>query len=160
MRITGPPIFGAGISRVNMSSSGRVRPAVVYNFPFWDQNGMVNTPPAATEYAPSNVPIRPLLNLAGFSQVRAQYGPDVSPGFAGSTAFIQYTVDLSGATGWTVLTGTVPTDQTGIPNGQVLTSAFVAIPAAAQGPVLLRWMFQGGNSATSSFFHLLGVEFR
>lgn len=74
---------------------------------------------------------------------------------AGSTINIQFTTDLTGATGWTDLSPTVNADA-----ANYAVSSVGSIPSAARTDVLLRIVGQGGNGTTSGTFQTVYLHVR
>jgi len=108
-------------------------------------------PLAATEYL-GNTIRRIFADLTGRTSIRFFAGYSVA-GFAGSVLRLQYTTDLTGAIGWTNLSGDLPID---VAAPAVQIRAADAIPAAAQGPVLVRVQGAGGNAVIDPVFVEVG----
>ena len=110
-------------------------------------------PAAATEFLGATSRRVPV-DLTGRNFVRWWVGMSVA-GAAGSTLKLQATTDLTGATGWTDLTGTVAINATGLQ-----LSAWTAIPDALKAFVLIRPQGAGGNGSTSPAFTGMGLAVR
>ncbi len=107
-----------------------------------------NQPDAVTElFAVANM--RTEFDLTGRTLIQAFCAGTV-PGGAGSKLLIQYTLDLSGATGWTDMS---PTACSVLCDGMLATNSpqigtEVAIPVAARTRVLLSVFSDGDATAT------------
>lgn len=124
-------------------------------------NNRIPAPPAGlTEMAPGVRLNRQRANLAGHATARAVWGYGDTAGAAGATARLQWTLDFTGAAGWTDLTPSVAIDQVAAGAVWVGVSAFGAIPAAAQTDVMLRWVVLGGDTVAIPSWNLLTLELR
>lgn len=110
-------------------------------------------PLAATEFL-GGTTRRIYVDLNGRNFYRWFLGVSVA-GTAASTMKIQYTTDLTGAGGWTDLTGTLSCFTPGL-----ILSVSGSVPSAAKGPVLLRPLGAGGDGSTSPVFSGIGIVVR
>ncbi len=119
-------------------------------------NTTITTPGAGV--AQWNDRWRTYVNLTGFTTAELVITV-MTAGAAGSTARVQYTTDLTGASGWTALdAGTGPSctsASTGVKN-----SGAVVLTAAARAPILIRPVTAGGDSVASPAFGVTRVDFR
>lgn len=111
-------------------------------------------PSAETEFL-SGPTRRTLADLTDRNYYRWYVGVSTAAS-AGSVMKLQYTTDLSGASGWTDLTGTQAVSTSGAFN----VSAWAAIPSAAKALVLIRMVASGGDGSTSANFTNIGVAVR
>lgn len=102
-------------------------------------------PAAVTEFMGSTIR-RFYSNLSGFTNIEAWTMLAV-PGVAGSVVRFQYTLDFSGATGWTDLSTNISLTSAGVPRSTV-----AAIPEAAKTSVLIRIVGELGNAAANPQF--------
>lgn len=87
------------------------------------------------------------VDLTEIDDVRLVTYMDVTAGIVGSFLFVQYTLDLTGAAGWTTIATNCDISAVG---GRA--SAWVAVPAAARAEVLVRLMGQGGDAVRDPIF--------
>lgn len=116
---------------------------------YWS-NVWTNMPAALTDY---DARLRAFADLTNMEEVRFQCAVGVA---GAATAFLrlQYTTDLTGATGWTTLVSN------SIAAVGFVLGSWTALPAGAKGPVLLRFAGEGGNAAADPNFGSVMAHFR
>lgn len=102
-----------------------------------------------------NKRLRRVENFADYTSCRL-IAYVVGSGSAGSSFFIEYTTDLSGATGWTALGATLAVDSTS--NDAPNIGSTVSIPTGAKTTILIRVMGTGGNGSSSPSFSNMYLE--
>lgn len=94
------------------------------------------------------------IDFTTINQVQLTCFMDVTAGVANSIISIEYTTDLTGATGWAELANSglvsCPCDAVGANNGSV-----TAIHASAKGSVLIRIRGSGGNGTVDPTFGMI-----
>lgn len=136
----------------------RARPRFRINFltPNTAAFTITNAPAAVTELGGVQR-FRTLADLRGISFAEI-FTIVTAAGFAGTTLGLQYTTDLTGATGWDYIDGgtgpSVPLDAT-----DLVQSGRFRITRAAQAPVALRLVTAGGNATADPAIGLTTVEF-
>jgi hypothetical protein len=93
-----------------------------------------------------------MVDLTNHNYVRYDCGVTVQ-GSSGSVVYLQYTTDLTGASGWTKLN----TTDTSLVGTGYKGGAWDVIPTAAKGLVLVRIAGQGGDGAADPVIARLGV---
>lgn len=101
---------------------------------------------------------RKYIDLSGQSEANFTIYLHVA-GATGSIVYLEYTTDLTGATGWTALGGLGVFNLSLTSTGWV-SSGWVSIAAGAKAPVLLRVMGSGGNGTADPQFLSIAAQFR
>ncbi|NAZ73877.1 hypothetical protein GTQ99_00330 [Kineococcus sp. T13] len=92
--------------------------------------------------------------MANFAKLTAQV---LGGGAAGASLSVDYTTDLSGATGWTSMQlATLTVDSVGYRNN----ADWALVPDAAKGDVLIRIMGSGGDGTTTANFASIFFHYR
>jgi hypothetical protein len=114
-----------------------------------------NQPNASTELWGGTTQHRRLLDLTNETQY--DFVVEVrQAGTAGAVLNLEYTTDLTGATGWTSMAG----GTISLAAVAWVRTGWVSVPAGAKAVVLLRVMGSGGNGAADPQFSSLVAHFR
>jgi hypothetical protein len=120
-------------------------------------NIWTNMPAAATELL-GVVYYRKVVDLTDCTEFRITADLFVA-GVAGSDLHLEYTTDITGATGWTDA-GTQATQEIDIGSTGYRTGTWTSLDASARASVLLRFIGTSGNATADPFITNLNAEFR
>jgi hypothetical protein len=99
--------------------------------------------------------LRRIDNFSGFTSLRLT-GYVVGTAPSPAELFIEYTTDLTGATGWTDLGTALPVDSN--PSDAPIIGDTVTIPSGAKAAIMIRVMGRGGNATNSPSVSNVNIE--